>query len=73
MDCAQSGDGMSGARIMATMSSVYDGQSCIGFVFARGAAGFEAFNADEISLGLFPTEAAAANAVADAYAKADHP
>jgi hypothetical protein len=42
--------------------TVYSGKICLGFVLARGDAGFEAFSADEKSLGLFPSphEAAAA-------------
>jgi len=34
------------------MLSVYDGRQCIGFVLARGRSGFEAFDADEKSLGV---------------------
>jgi hypothetical protein len=45
------------------MVSVYDGRACIGFVLERGHAGFEAFTADERSVGLFPTRRAAAVAV----------
>jgi hypothetical protein len=45
------------------MVSVYSGQCCIGFVINRGTAGFEAFNADEKSLGLFPTQREAAAAI----------
>ena len=33
------------------MISIYEGRSCVGFVLARGRAGFEAFDADEPSLG----------------------
>jgi len=36
---------------------------CLGFVLGRGPAGFEAFTADERSLGLFPNEKQAANAL----------
>jgi hypothetical protein len=42
---------------------VYDGREAIGFVLARGRAGFEAFDHEERSLGLHPTAPAAANAV----------
>ena len=49
-----------------TMVSVYDGRRCLGFVFARGCRGFEAFTADEKSLGLFPNQCDAANAVSTA-------
>jgi hypothetical protein len=45
------------------MSSVYYGQRCIGFVLNRGRDGFEAFNAEQQSLGLFPTRNEAATAV----------
>lgn len=47
---------------------VYDGRTAIGIVLARGGAGFEGFDRDQHSLGLFKTAAAAANAVADAAA-----
>jgi len=43
--------------------SVYDGQRCVGFVFARGKQGLEAFNGDQRSLGTFPTQREAAVAV----------
>ena len=43
--------------------SVYDGQRCVGFVFARGKEGFEAFDAHTKSLGLFPSQGAAAAAI----------
>ena len=44
------------------ITSLYAGQVCLGFILNRGTAGFEAFSADEKSLGLFvtPREAAAA-------------
>jgi hypothetical protein len=45
------------------MVSVYDGRECIGFVFACGKSGFEAFTANEKSLGLFPTQREAAAAL----------
>jgi hypothetical protein len=46
-----------------SLVSVYSGQCCLGFVINRGAAGFEAFSADEKSLGLFPTQREAAAAI----------
>jgi hypothetical protein len=49
----------------APLSYIYDGRACLGFILARGRAGFEAFTADEQSLGLFKTQAQAANAVTD--------
>ena len=46
-----------------SLVSVYSGQCCLGFIFNRGAAGFEAFSADEKLLGLFPTQREAAAAI----------
>jgi hypothetical protein len=40
------------------ITPVMAGTTCIGFVFARGRAGFEAYN-DDKSLGLFPDKSAA--------------
>ena len=45
------------------MLSVLSGTICIGFTFARGIAGHEAFSATERSLGLFETQRAAIDAV----------
>jgi hypothetical protein len=47
----------------APITSVYAGQVCIGFILDRGTVGFEAFSADEKSLGLFPTQHEAAAAL----------
>jgi hypothetical protein len=46
--------------------SIYDGRRCCGWVFARGRAGFEAFTAEQQSLGTFPTQREAATAVMEA-------
>lgn len=45
-----------------TMVPVIAGATCIGFLLSRGREGVEAFDRDELSLGLFacPIEAAAA-------------
>ena len=48
------------------LSYVYDGRDCLGFILARGKLGFEAFDREEVSLGIFKTPAAAANAIAAA-------
>jgi hypothetical protein len=53
---------------LSPLSYVYDGRACLGFVLSRGRAGFEAFDREERSLGLFPTAPTAANAVFDAPA-----
>ena len=47
------------------LSSVYDGQRCIGFLLSRGRAGVEAFDCDERSLGVYPTQGEAVNAIPD--------
>jgi hypothetical protein len=47
------------------MVSVFDGRECIGFVITR-RHGFEAYTADERSLGIFPTMQDAADAVSNA-------
>jgi len=47
----------------APLSYVADGHACLGFVISRGRAGFEAFDHEERSLGLFKTAAQAANVV----------
>ena len=43
--------------------SVYDGQQILGHVLARGKAGFEAFDIEDRSVGMFPTQRQAANAL----------
>jgi hypothetical protein len=47
------------------MLSIFDGRECIGFVLARGVAGYEAFDRDGRSLGLFATRRAAADALSN--------
>jgi len=44
----------------ATMVPIVSGGRCVGFLFRRGREGIEAFDRDELSLGLFacPIEAA---------------
>ena len=37
--------------------AVYDGRNCVGHLLHRGKSGVEAFDADDNSLGLFPTQA----------------
>jgi hypothetical protein len=43
--------------------SVYSGHECIGRIACRGKLGFEAFDADERPLGIFPNLKRAADAV----------
>ena len=44
--------------------SIYAGSRCLGFVMPRGRQGYEAFNTIDVSLGLYQTQQAAADAVA---------
>jgi hypothetical protein len=43
--------------------SAYDGQRCIGFVCSRGKLGFESFDTEERSLGMYATQREAAAAI----------
>jgi hypothetical protein len=36
--------------------SVYDGQTCIGHLLARGRSGVEAFDVNDVSLGVFASQ-----------------
>jgi hypothetical protein len=54
------------SKPVAAMLSVYDGQRCIGHLLARGRSGWESFDTEQKSLGLFSTQAAAACAVHNA-------
>jgi hypothetical protein len=55
------------ARVaISPLAYVTDGREAVGHVLARGRAGFEGFDRQEHSLGLFKTAAQAANAVFDA-------
>jgi hypothetical protein len=47
----------------APITSVFSGQICLGFILNRGAAGYEAYNSDETSLGRFATQREAAAAI----------
>ena len=57
---------MTTATPRPSIVSVYDGRHCLGFVLRR-ANGFEAYTADERSLGTFPTMKAAADAISNAH------
>jgi len=46
--------------------SVTSGRDCIGHIVCRGRAGFEAFDRDDVSLGIYPDMPSAANAITDA-------
>jgi hypothetical protein len=46
--------------------SIYVGRECLGHVVGRGRAGFESFDANDHSLGIFPSVKLAADAVSEA-------
>jgi hypothetical protein len=55
---------MTAPRPAPTMANVFDDDGrYLGCVFARGVAGFEAFSADDKSLGIVETQRRAANAL----------
>jgi hypothetical protein len=55
---------------MSAMLSVYDGRQPVGFVLPRGKVGFEAFDRDEQSRGLFGKQELAIAALSTAGAPA---
>ena len=57
--------GSRGRAGLPSLATVYDGQTCIGFLLKR-ANSVEAFDADEHSLGIFPDIKTAADAVSRA-------
>jgi hypothetical protein len=52
------------------MTSVISANGCCGFLLSRGPRGFEAFDADCRSLGLFNTEQEAMDAILKARRRA---
>ena len=52
------------ARVaISPLAYVYDGREAVGHVLARGRAGFEAFDIEERSLGVYATQREAAAAI----------
>ena len=45
------------------LSYIYDGRQCLGHIIARGKVGFEAFDSDDKSLGLFASQKEAAKTI----------
>jgi hypothetical protein len=43
--------------------AVYAGRECAGFLLPRGKSGVEAFDINDKSLGIFPNQQAAADAI----------
>ena len=50
-------------REPTSVAYVHDGRTCVGHVIGKGPAGFEAFDREDKSLGLFKTQAEAAAAL----------
>jgi hypothetical protein len=50
----------------APLVSVTDGRAAIGHIVAHGKLGFEAFDRSDVSIGMFKTQPAAANAIYNA-------
>ena len=46
--------------------SVTSGRDCCGHILCRGKLGFEAFDRDDVSLGIYPDMPSAANAIVKA-------
>jgi hypothetical protein len=58
------GDVGSEAPDILSMQAVFSaGQRCLGHIYSRGRQGVEAFDADDRSLGLYPDQKSAADAV----------
>jgi hypothetical protein len=51
---------MTARSVLSPLSYVYDGRHCLGLILKRGKLGFEAIDRDEQSLGLLPSQRAAA-------------
>jgi hypothetical protein len=47
----------------ASIAYVCDGRQCLGHILFRGKLGFEAFDRDDKSVGIFKTQAEAARAL----------
>jgi hypothetical protein len=54
---------VSAPKPLTPLTYVTDGHEAIGHIIARGRLGFEAFDRDEKSLGIFETQSQAANAL----------
>jgi hypothetical protein len=61
--CLRLPQGTAMTVLVEPFASVYDGRSRLGVILARGRGGFEAYAADDHSLGLFPSPRKAAAAI----------
>ena len=53
-------------RTKPTLQSIYSGRTLLGFLTSRGKLSTEAYTPDEVSIGVFSTIKAAADALSDA-------
>jgi hypothetical protein len=56
----------SASKCHSSWLAVTDGQQCIGHILHRGKSGVEAFDVDDRSLGLYPTQKEAMAALSTA-------
>jgi hypothetical protein len=56
---------LSNRKHVRKLQSVYSGRERLGRIVCRGKLGFEVYDADDHSLGIFPTVKAAADALSD--------
>jgi hypothetical protein len=45
------------------MQAIHFGEQCLGFIYSRGRFGYEGFDRDTKSIGIFPDQKSAAEAV----------
>jgi hypothetical protein len=45
-----------GSTFHSSWLAVYDGQTCVGHLLARGRSGVEVFGTNDESLGVYPTQ-----------------
>jgi hypothetical protein len=62
---------MSAPKQQLPWMSIIIGERCAGHILNRGPRGWESYNADDMSLGCFPTQEQAISAVDRASAEAD--
>jgi hypothetical protein len=46
--------------------AIYSGRECLGHLLPRGPLGFEAYDCNDKSLGIFPNQKSAADAISEA-------
>jgi hypothetical protein len=58
--------------LVEPFAPVYDDRTRLGVILARGRSGFEAYAADDPSLGVFPSPRKAAAAITTTHPWPDH-